>query len=113
MGIGMDAHVAFTPEGEVLVDGAPVGSLRLRAFDRPERLVREGHGLFAAPPEAGARKASPTVHGGFVERSNTDPTRALVQMVRLQRTFEAQVEMMKQRDELTRTTLNQVGEVAR
>ncbi len=113
VGTGNDGRVAFTPKGEVLVDGAPVGQIRLRTFVRPELLVREGASLFRAPPEAGARRATPEVHGGTVERSNSDPTRGLVEMIRLQRAFEAQVQLMKQRDELTGTTLEQVGDVAR
>jgi len=113
VGVGNDAHLGFTPKGEVLVDGAPVGQIRLRSFARPDLLVREGGSLFRAPPAAGARPATPEVHGGTVERSNSDPTRGLVEMIRLQRAYDAQVELMKQRDELTRTTVDQVGEVAR
>jgi len=113
VGAGNDAHLGFTPKGEVLVDGAPVGQIRLRGFARPDLLVREGGSLFRAGPEAGSRPATPEVHGGAVERSNSDPTRGLVEMIRLQRAYDAQVSLMKQRDELTRTTVDQVGEVAR
>jgi len=113
VGVGNDGRIGFTPKGEVLVDGAPVGQIRLRSFARPDLLVREGGSLFRAPPAAGARPATVEVHGGMVERSNSDPTRGLVEMIRLQRAYDAQVELMKQRDELTRTTVEQVGEVAR
>lgn len=113
VGVGNDAHLGFTPKGEVLVDGASVGQLRLRAFARPDLLLREGGGLFRAGPEAGPRPATPEVHGAAVEHSNSDPTRGLVEMIRIQRAYDAQVELMKQRDELTRTTVDQVGEVAR
>ncbi len=113
VGVGNDGHLGFTRKGEVLVDGAPVGRIRLRSFTRPDLLVREGSGLFRAGPQAGPRPATPEVHGGVVEHSNSDPTRGLVEMIRLQRAYDSQVELMKQRDELTRTTVDQVGEVAR
>lgn len=113
VGVGNDSHLGFTARGEVVVDGRAVGQLRLRAFAQPDRLVRDGAGLFMGGADAVPRPATPVVQGGAVEGSNTDPIRGLVEMIRLQRAFEAQVETMKQRDELTRATLDQVGEVAR
>ena len=53
------------------------------------------------------------VHGATLERANMDVTRGLVEMIRLQRAYEVQLEAMKQRDALTRTTIGEVGQVGR
>jgi flagellar basal body rod protein FlgG len=113
VGRGNEERVAFSGEGEVLVDGVPIGRLRLRTFTQPEALVREGAGRFRAPPEAGAQKGAVHVHGGTLERANTDVTRGLVEMIRLQRAYEVQVEAIHQRDEITRSTINEVGQIGR
>lgn len=113
VGKGNEERVTFSRQGDVLVDGASVGTLRLRAFARPEHLVPEGLGLYRVPPEAGAREAATTVHGGFLERSNINVTSGLVDMIRLQRGFEVQLQTMQQRDELASTTINEIGRVGR
>lgn len=113
VGRGNEERVAYTGDGEVLVDGVSVGRLRLRTFAEPEALVREGAGRFRAPPEAGAQKGTVHVHGATLERANTDVTRGLVEMIRLQRAYEVQVEAMHQRDGITRTTIEEVGQIGR
>jgi flagellar basal-body rod protein FlgF len=113
IGRGNEERIAFSPEGEVLVNGAPVGRLRLRTFAQPEELVREGAGRYRVPPSAGPRQGAVRVHGATLERANMDVTRGLVEMIRLQRAYEAQLEAMKQRDAITRTTVGEVGQVGR
>jgi len=113
IGRGNEEQVAFSPEGEVLVSGAAVGRLRLRTFAQPEALVREGAGRYRVPAAAGAREGAVQVHGATLERANMDVTRGLVEMIRLQRAYEVQLEAMKQRDALTRTTIGEVGQVGR
>ena len=97
----------------MLVSGAVVGRLRLRTFAQPEALVREGAGRYRVPAAAGAREGAVQVHGATLERANMDVTRGLVEMIRLQRAYEVQLEAMKQRDALTRTTIGEVGQVGR
>ena len=113
VGRGNEERVSFTNGGEVLVDGASVGQLRLRAFANPEALVREGAGRFRAPPEAGAQKGNVNVHGATLEHANSDVTRGLVEMIRLQRAYEVQLEAMRQRDGITHTTIEEVGQISR
>ena len=113
IGRGNEERVAFSPDGEVLVNGAPVGRLRLRTFARPEALVREGAGRYQVPASAGPQKGRVQVHGATRERANTDVTRGLVEMIRLQRAYDMQLDAMKQRDSITRTTIAEVGQVGR
>jgi flagellar basal-body rod protein FlgF len=113
VGRGNEERVGFTGDGEVLVDGTSVGRLRLRTFANPEALVREGAGRFRAPPEAGAQNGPVQVHGATLERANSDVTRGLVEMIRLQRAYEVQLEAMRQRDGITHTTIEEVGQIGR
>ena len=100
-------------EKDIKKNGAPVGRLRLRTFARPEALVREGAGRYQVPASAGPQKGRVQVHGATRERANTDVTRGLVEMIRLQRAYDMQLDAMKQRDSITRTTIAEVGQVGR
>ncbi len=86
------------PVGEPLViDGTgavrqgarSVGKLRIVAFEDPRVLEPIGGELFRAP--AGAVETTPTatVHQGALERSNVSSVDALVELIQVQRGFEA------------------------
>jgi flagellar basal-body rod protein FlgG len=82
-------QVVVTPEGALLVDGAAAGQLGLFDFADPAQLRKAAGNLFEDAGEAGpAAAAGSTVHQGYLEGSNVDPTRAMADLIVAQRSYE-------------------------
>jgi flagellar basal body rod protein FlgG len=102
-------EVAVQPDGTVVADKEPVGRLRVVTFLDPTKLLTEGGGRFIAPDGAELVAAQSTlVQQGFRERSNTDPVRELVEMIVVQRQYEAAQRALATESEL-RQRLNDLS----
>lgn len=101
--------VSVESDGTVSVDREPVGRLRVVTFVDPTRLFNEGGGRFGVP-EGTELVAAPntSVKQGFRERSNTDPVRELVEMIVVQRQYEAAQRALATESEL-RQRLNELS----
>jgi len=103
-------HVEITERGEILVDGEPLGRLRI---ERPEE--------DADPERLGANLWVPTetrvtlepeevrVLQGHLEDSNVDPVGALVEMIEIQRAYTAIQRSMQTGDVMMQAITNEIG----
>lgn len=102
-------RIDVAPDGTVSVDRDPVGKLRIVTFVDPQQLVATGAGRFAAPEGAEVVAAAGTdVAQGFRERSNTEPVRELVELIVVQRQYEAAQRALSTESEL-RQRLNDLS----
>jgi len=102
-------EVTVEADGTVAADRVPVGKLRVVTFVDPQLLVAEGGGRFTAPDgsEVVAANAT-TVAQGSRERSNTEPVRELVEMIVVQRQYDAAQRALTTESEL-RQRLNELS----
>lgn len=105
-------RVQIDEEGEVFVDGEPVGTLRIVDFAEPYPLVKNGDTLFkphdgveGLPVEPGTTK----VVQGYVESSNVDAIRTMTEIIETMRVFEAYQRIIRTADEATAKTVSEVG----
>lgn len=106
--ISPDGQVAFlTPD-----DQTPqiAGQLQLATFVNPAGLKQLGENLYgesvaSGPPNTGTPMQDDrgSVKQGFIETSNVDPTRELIELIRVQRAFEMNSQSIKAADETLRT----------
>jgi len=98
-------------EGNVVVDGARVDTLRIVDFPKPYALEKVGDNFFfpvnAALDEKPAEGVK--VNQGFVELSNVNPVRAMTEMIEALRGFEAYQKLIQSASELTSKAINEVG----
>ncbi|HYE85668.1 MAG TPA: flagellar basal body rod protein FlgF [Vicinamibacterales bacterium] len=103
--IGADGTISIVPQGQGPNTIAQVGRLRL-VQPAPDSLERGEDGLFRV--KQGAAEPAPAVGvaltQGALEGSNVEAAGALVQMIALQRAFEAQVKVIKNVEENARST---------
>lgn len=105
----------FDPE---LGDNPPL-ALLISQIDNPYNLRREGHGMFmlnnpAANPAgvvAGDDVANISVMQGYIERSNVDPTQAMVDMMTAARLYEANQQVIKFYDRSLEKAVNEIGRI--
>ncbi|KPJ96041.1 MAG: hypothetical protein AMS18_01795 [Gemmatimonas sp. SG8_17] len=99
-------------DGSVLLDGAVVDRLRIETVSDPSTLLKEGHGRFVP---AGATEPVAVeqvrVHQGSVEEANLDPILSMVDLVRIQRAYTANVDVLKAMDDVLGSITKDVGTV--
>ena len=98
------ARGVLTPVGDpITVDGSglvrqganDVGRIKLAGFAEPARLEHDARGYWHAPADLAPAAPEATVHQGASERSNASSIDELVEMVRVQRSFESAASLMR------------------
>jgi len=85
-----DGDFEITPRGEVKVDGALVGNLRIERPREEARLWREGSTRFRLEGKSERLELGDVkVRQGHLEDSNVDPVGSLVDMIEIQRAYSA------------------------
>ncbi len=103
-------NVTIGVDGQISVDSTPIATLRVVDFEDHNQLKKTGDGLFV--PEAGVQPialTSPEVHQGYLERSNVDVLREMVDMIETYRSFETGQKMIHIQDETLAKAVNELG----
>jgi flagellar basal-body rod protein FlgF len=115
-------NVQVTPNG-IVVDTEtelPLTTLRITRVENPHLLLKEGYGMYRAMDgvDNDIRPIDPnnladriSVKQGFVERSNVDPTQAMVDMMSAVRAYEANQKVVQAYDRSLEKAVNDVGRV--
>lgn len=98
--------------GIIEVDGDEVGRLRIVSFKNRESLGRIGEGLFKDSGGAGlAEEENPEISSGYLELSNVNVIKEMVEMINVQRSFEAYQKAMHAISEQDKLAINRVGKL--
>ncbi len=87
------SKIDISPSGEILVDNISVGSLDIVDFPDKNVLKKTDGGFFTSDVEG--EEVSAVVSQGFLERSNVNVVRELVEMIRSEREFESYQKMIR------------------
>ena len=102
---GGAGDIKFGKMGDVVVDGQPVGSLRLVTFDDPQGLEKLGTAGFVETRASGPpRPAEAEVFQGVRELSNVNVLEEMVNMIEVARQYEAQQKIIVDLDEINKET---------
>ena len=102
-------RVTVDQSGRVFADDAEIGQLELARF-RKDALTREGANMFSV--EEGAQPIDdepPVVQSGFIEKSNVNPIRGVVDMVKISRTHQALMRMIEAYQQIDSRTARSLG----
>jgi flagellar basal-body rod protein FlgF len=105
-------NVVITAEGTIYANNEEIGSIRVVAFDNPQGLANEGN-MFASLVEEGRpcdMKTTKVIQGAL-ERSNVGPIDEMVEMIALQRGFEAGQKAITMQDESARQLIDRAGRI--
>jgi flagellar basal-body rod protein FlgG len=91
-------------------------TLKLVEFERERYLKKQGSSLWAATPDSGEPLIMepgnrPKVTQGFTEMANVDPVIEMVQMIEVNRAYEANQKVIQTGDSLLGTLINQYARV--
>ena len=118
-------NAAYPDEPEIMVgresntwdDTVLFDTLKLVEFDLDRYLEKQGSSLYRESETSGpamiiAQGSRPKVLQGFVEASNVDPVVEMVQMIEVNRAYEANQKMIQAEDSALGTLINQVAKVS-
>jgi flagellar basal-body rod protein FlgF len=107
--VGDAAKIEVNRSGEIYANGAQAATLDLAFFSDPQKqLEKMGDNLWnakSAPDGVGTIN----VRGGYIERSNVDAIRSLVELIREQRHYEASARVVSTEDSTLDIAANKVG----
>ncbi len=107
------ANVLITGGGDVKVDGSSVGKVKIVKFDKPQALVKKGNGLYSNPGGAGIKtQDKPSVKSGFLELSNVQGIREMVEMINIQRSveiYQKNIQALSDQDKLSTSRVGKLG----
>jgi flagellar basal-body rod protein FlgF len=108
--LGTTGPVRIGENGDVQQNGATVATLQIVQFNNLTAVRPEGDNLFT---DTGAGQAAldtrSTVHQGFLERSNANVVRSMVDLITAQRWFEANQKVIQTQDTANGYAIANVG----
>jgi flagellar basal-body rod protein FlgF len=108
--VGDAAKIEVNRSGEFYADGAQVATLDLAFFTDPQtQLQKMGDNLWRSTAGAPDGVGTVSVRGGYIERSNVDAIRSLVELIREQRHYEASARVITTEDAALDIAVNRVG----
>jgi len=108
----LGGEVAIENDGTISVDEQSLGRLLVVDFPKPYELTKAGKSLFLAPDGVAAIEPETTyVRQGYLETSNVDVLREMVDMIGSFRSFEMGQKMIQIQDETLSKTVNEVPKV--
>ena len=88
-----------------------IDTLRVRKFDNPETLRKFGMNLVTVTEDTVEGEFEGTVLQGYIERSNVDSIKEMVDMITILRSYEANQKMIQYQDSTLDKAVNDVGRV--
>ncbi|GAB6086264.1 flagellar hook-basal body protein [Alkaliphilus crotonatoxidans] len=103
----------LSEQGEILVNGQVVDRVALIDIvnERDIRKHGEGHYYMAPNTEAEIRPFQGEVFQGYLEASNVNPIREMVEMISAYRTYESNQKVVRAYDEILQRAVNDIGKV--
>lgn len=106
------SQVDINAKGEITVDGAAAGALKLVDFPKPYKLTKTASALFVpSNPQATPQPATAEIRQGHLEGANVDPVSEMVQMIETNRYFDACQRVILGYDEMANKAANDLGKL--
>ena len=106
--------VSINDQGEVIQDADVKGVLRIADFKKPYKLLREGNSYFKPqePDNPVVESQGFAIKQGYLEGSNVNIIKNMVDMISTYRNFEADQKAVASQDETLQKAIEDVGKVS-
>ena len=107
-------NIVIAGDGQISADGANISRVDLISVDNPQNLEKLGYNLYKSRgnvdvEEGDAYADGARVEQGFTEKSNVEVVSEMVNMIEVNRQFEAYQKIMQTSDTLDRAANDKVG----
>jgi flagellar basal-body rod protein FlgG len=105
-------NVSISENGEVYHGDERKGLLSIKDFAKPYQLTREGDSCFRPLfPDVSEVQAACSVQQGYLEASNVNAVKNMVDMITSFRTYEAGQKALQAQDSTLEKAVNQIGKL--
>ena len=102
--------ININSDGTIFQNGAQLGKFSIQKFANTDGLTPLAGGLFVAQPNAGISPVEkPELMQGYLEQSNVQPLREMVDLVLISRAYEANQKVISTADQQMDKTLQALG----
>ncbi|MBI2511286.1 MAG: flagellar hook basal-body protein [Opitutae bacterium] len=102
--------VTINRDGTIFQGSTALGKLAVEKFTNPSALIPTAGGMFVAGPNAGKETVDePELMQGYLEQSNVQPLREMVDLVLISRAYEANQKIITTADQQMEKTLQALG----
>ena len=106
-------QVNIDADGTIQVDGNVAGKLRIVSFANPGQLSRSAEGQYIDNGSAGVKKNDTyRVSGGYLETSNVNAMKEMVEMIDGHRSFESYQKIIQTMSDLDKLSTSRIGRLA-
>lgn len=102
-------ELTIKQDGTLLMDGAEIDKIQFTDFEDVSTLRKIGNSLYASTEESVKKDFSSNVQQGFVEGSNVEAVKEMVDMINLSRAYETSQKLLTANDEALGKAVNDVG----
>lgn len=102
----------ISERGEIIQNGETIDTLKIRKFQNPETLRKYGMNLSTVTNESQDAPFEGTIQQGYVERSNVDSVKEMVDMITVLRAYESNQKLIQYQDSTLEKAVNEVGRLA-
>jgi len=107
-------HVHIAEDGQVFADDVPLGAFALVTVTDPRSLEKQGHNMYrlrqgSSDAERPIAPGEAKVAQGYMEKANVEVVYEMVNMIEVQRLFEAYQKVMQTSDTLDREAISKVA----
>lgn len=104
-------EVKILADGSVYADGVSIDKVRIVDFENYDYLNKFGDNLYDTIDGFAQVEAEGTVLQGFIEQSNVNSVRGMVDMIQITRAYEANQKVIQTTDQMLEQAANSVGRV--
>lgn len=98
-------------EGRIFADNIYIDTLQITNFEDLSTLRKIGDNLYASTDESVKSDFTGQVQQGFLEASNVNSVKEMVEMINIMRTYEANQKVLQTEDQALGKAVNEVGKV--
>lgn len=106
-----DGDFSVEADGSIVQNGAVVDTLLIKEFTDTKTLRKYGENLLEKTDQTEEQPFSGTVQQGFLELSNVNIVREMVDMITVMRSYEANQKVLQAQDSTLDKAVNEVGAV--
>lgn len=105
------AEVAIDTQGNIYADGEYIDTLRITDFEDYNYIKKYGENLYDVVDGAVEKEAEVSVRQGYLEMSNINVVKEMVEMITITRAYEAGQKAVQNADSMMDKAVNDVGKV--
>lgn len=105
------AEVSISVDGKVFADNKYIDKIKIVDFEDYDYIEKFGNNLYKTVNGASEKVSTAQVLQGYIEQSNVNPVREMVNLITITRAYEANQKMIQSSDSIMEKAVNSIGKI--